>query len=208
MILIIQNGFIQTLIQKYLDEEIEVIKAYEYMGELNQLDLSKYSLVIVLGGHQSLTSVDSNSDTEKVIDFIRFCYQKEKPLLGICLGCQMIGRAMGCDIKRMSYGRIDYTTHLVIHEYTYDSIFRCHNDYIIPNDNIKVICSFQEMPYLIQAGSLLGVQCHPDIPPEYLASCTSLCYYRYTSKYSDEEINTKNKILMTKLIEMTRNFRN
>lgn len=161
MILIIQNGYIHTNIGKYLQEEYELVKSY-YLFDVDQIDLDKYSFVIILGGDQSLQNIKFCSNLQKVLRLIEKCLEIKKPVLGICLGCQLIAYFLGCEIKSSDNPHCGFDTEVLDFKY----IFRCHYDYIVPNEKIDVLDTFHGMPYLFRHQNLLGVQCHPDIPPE------------------------------------------
>lgn len=161
MILVIQNGYYPTYISKYINEEIIIIKSYE--ENVSLLNIEQYSIIIILGANYNIS--DGISEIlNNVIDLIKQCIVMEKHVIGICLGCQIIAHVMGCDIVSSNKLHLDYNTKILDFEY----IFRCHKDYIIPNDKINVIASFDTMPYIIQSGKMYGIQCHPDIPSDYV----------------------------------------
>lgn len=204
MILIIQNGSLGTFIQKYLDEESKIIQ----LAELNsdEIDLNLYSFVIVLGGPQAVSQIILYPDLNKIITFMKKCNQIKKPLLGICLGSHLIAHIMGCTIKKNFYLHMDYDTILTFDGETYSNIFRCHSDYIIPNDNIDVLATFDDKPCLIRSKDklMVGIQCHPDIPPEHASHFVRLLPTNKSSskKINDNEIDKENRRLMNKLITM------
>jgi len=161
MILVIKNGYIQTFIGEYLDDNIEIVNSYE--KDVMTLDLGKYSVIIILGGHQSVCNNRHISDElRNVMQLIEQCIMIQKPVIGICLGCHMIGRVLGCEIRTSGKLNLDYDTKIL----DYECILRCHSDYVVPNDKITVLSYFDSMPYLIKYNNIYGIQCHPDIPPE------------------------------------------
>lgn len=184
MILIIQNGNLDTQITKYLDEDFQIIKTVEM--DLSKIDLDLYSIIIILGGHQSLNKLEMYPHLENVITLIKKCESINKPVLGICLGCQLIGYALGCDIETSEQIHMDYDTKIL----TFNNIFRCHYDHVIPNDSIEIIDTFESMPYLFRHNKLYGIQCHPDIPPSIVI--------RYQEDNMIRRIAKENRIVIEK----------
>ena len=203
MILIIQNGFLGTNVEKYLDEEYHLIKSYE--SNLERINLELYSTVIVLGGHQSVQNIKIHPSLMGVTNLIKECYASSKPVVGICLGCQLIGHAMGCEIVSSPHYIVGYDTTIEIEGEVFDGVFRSHGDYIkTVTDDVEVLSTVDSMPYLIKAGTLIGIQCHPDIPPEYINRYVNVPHVHKNKKYTDDDIDATNQRLISKLIEMAR----
>ena len=202
MILIIKNGYCDTQIMKYLDEDSKVISSFnlreiEYYKEHNDL----YSLVIVLGGPQSAKEIEQHDNLINLVKFITFCIEINKPILGICLGAQVISRIFNCEIKTLNELKCSY-----INISDFDNIFRCHQEYIIPNDMIEVIDYFDFMPYIfkIKGKNIYGLQCHPDIEPNLVLNFTNdNDILSFVSNNSDM-INENNKKLIQYILDKLR----
>lgn len=195
MILIIQNGYITPNIGKYLNESYLIIKSFEF--DTFEFDHNQYSIIIVLGGFQSVTTISEYPYLQQVIKLILKCIENKKPLIGICLGCHLIAYALGCNIKSSGKINIGYDAQVLKHS----NIFRCHIDYIDPCDKIEVLEYYENMPYLYKYQDFCyGIQCHPDITPE--------CVQKYSNHQSSnqyaienrESINLNNKAILDFLI--------
>lgn len=195
MILVIQNGYLTPCIQEYLNEECHIIKSFE--SNVSNISLDIYSIIIILGGYQSVIDLASYPYLVNVINLIIKCLEINKPILGICLGCQLIARALGCEIRSTGKLNIGYDTKIM----SCEKIFRSHIDYIIPNDLIEVLEYFEEIPYLYKhKNHVYGIQCHPDMGP--------LCVKKYVSddniqKFAEvhrDEINENNRIIIDKIL--------
>jgi len=195
MILIIQNGSIPTCIGKYINQPFKIIKSYE--ENLSLINLDAYSGIIILGGPQRL-SQGIPVELIQVIELIKKCLEIGKPLLGICLGCQLLAHCVGCSIISSGGLFIDYQTKLL----NYEMIFRCHYDYIIPNNNVTVLDTFREMPYFIQINNSYGIQCHPDIPPEHVSKYLDNWHVASIAEQNSQNINQNNQLLMNYLLEL------
>lgn len=94
-ILIIDNGTIRLfqlkkLLRKHNCKTID-------LGEFNPEDTTDFDLILLSGSSQ-LPILNSRSLYEKEIDLIK---NSEKPIIGICLGFELIAHAYGAKIKRM-----------------------------------------------------------------------------------------------------------
>jgi len=69
-----------------------------YWGDKLPQDINSFVVLVVMGGPQSpaTTTVEcAHFDAQKEISFIRKSIDENKYLLGICLGAQLIGEALG-----------------------------------------------------------------------------------------------------------------
>ncbi|HEV7369036.1 type 1 glutamine amidotransferase [Arenibaculum sp.] len=57
--------------------------------------MSGYAGAVVLGGAQSATDDASSPWLPHLLDLIRQCRDQRRPVLGVCLGAQLIARALG-----------------------------------------------------------------------------------------------------------------
>jgi GMP synthase-like glutamine amidotransferase len=201
MLLIVQNGYITPFISKYTDEPYEIIKSFE--TDVSKIDINKYSIIIILGGYQSVTRINDFPYLLNVIKLIETCLIIEKPLIGICLGCQLIAYTLGCQIKSSGKLNIGYDTNIL----GYYNIFRCHIDYIIPNNNITVLEYFDNMPYLYKYKNYVyGIQCHPDISPECVQKYSNHNISNQYAKQNNEEINKKNATILKFLLNQLHTY--
>lgn len=200
MLLIIQNGLITPFMCRYLDEKCEVIKSFE--TDVSKINLDIYDVIIILGGRQSVRMINEYEYLKQVALMIENCIRIEKPLIGICLGCQLIAYVLGCEIKSCEKLNIGYDAKILGKE----NIFRCHLDYIEKNDSIQVIEYFEKMPYLFTHGKkVVGIQCHPDIAPEAIgeyANCNSCAKYVMYAMENKELINKNNGEILRQILQM------
>lgn len=196
MLLIIQNGFIGSCIFRYLNEEYELVKSFE--KDVSKIEIEKYSIVIILGGYQSITKINTYPYLINIIKMIKICIEIKKPIFGICLGCQLIAYALGCQIKSTEKLNIGYDTKIM----GYENIFRSHIDYIIPNENIMVMEYFENMPYLYKYNDfIIGIQCHPDVAPECIQKYTTHELSIDYAKKNNKIINDLNSTIVKRIIK-------
>ncbi len=77
-------------------------------GQVDGLDPHDADLVIVLGGHEAAYRLDKWPYLEDERRFIRARIDAEKPLLGICLGAQLMAGALGARNYRGDKPDISY----------------------------------------------------------------------------------------------------
>lgn len=195
MILIIQNGYNETFIGTYLDEEYEIVKSFEI--DVSLIDLKKYSLIFILGGNQSVRKIEEHTNLQQIVVLIHKCLDEQIPIIGICLGCQLIAYVLECKIATNKKVKAGYNSNVL----NFKNILRCHYDYIVPDTGkIHVLEIFEDMVYLFKYNKAYGIQCHPDIPPDNIENykhCPDLQTYANEHK---TEININNKKILRHLI--------
>jgi GMP synthase (glutamine-hydrolysing) len=67
-----------------------------------------FDLLIVLGGPMGIYDVQDYPWLREEIDFIKETLIRKKPILGICLGAQLIAGALGADVYRGKYKEIGW----------------------------------------------------------------------------------------------------
>jgi len=83
------------------DYQVNYIEAADYASEpddLVQADLLSEKLLIVLGGPISVNDAAMFPFIEAEIDLLKKRIAADKPTLGICLGAQLIARALGAGV--------------------------------------------------------------------------------------------------------------
>lgn len=63
-------------------------------------DIEKYDGLIVLGGPMNCDQTERYPHLDTEIEIIRAAVQQEKPVLGICLGAQLLARALGAKVRK------------------------------------------------------------------------------------------------------------
>lgn len=78
--------------------ELEII--HPYSGDPLPKDLRAYSGLALGGGGQSAWEVQEHPYLEREAELVRDAVAQEMPVLGLCLGGQIIARALGAEVRR------------------------------------------------------------------------------------------------------------
>ena len=156
-----------------------------------------YDIIILGGGPQHLTKEPLNEYPEiynqiEIIKYVNSKFSKTKLLIGICLGCQIIGLAFGHQVIQMdklclgynflSVGSINHnyiskSNDIYLSKFNYNLLagsFCYHYDQVLieqdnTNSNIIIIGkSLTNIPYIIKHSNsnIYGFQFHPELTIE------------------------------------------
>lgn len=146
-------------------------------------DPASASGIIVLGGEMGVHDTVEHPYLARVISFLRQALQAGTPLLGICLGGQLLSYAAGGEvISRSPYGEQGVCQVELTGEGASDPLFRglpdpfltfqLHNDSFTLPPGATLLASSHACPY--QAFRLgqatYGVQFHPEVDPSIVAA--------------------------------------
>ena len=177
--------------------------------------IEPYDLIIIGGGTQHLTENKIGNYKEVLFlnKIIEFCEKKNKLLIGICLGCQLIAHYYGHSIKELEHEQIGYnylnTEALNTEEIEKDNFlslidyeklkgaFSFHNDYIKFDENkennelVIIGTSINNLPYIIKHKnkSIYGFQQHPEHTQETLGRIINIFQIDENNNILDNEIN-------------------
>ena len=134
-----------------------------------------FSLVIILGAPQSAN--DDLPYLQAQQRLIRNCVEKNIPVLGICLGSQLIAKTFGAKVYRGSHQEIGFYNDLRI---TSDSkffsgfenpftVFHWHADtFDLPEGAVRLASSEHYLNQAFQYKSAVGLQFHLEVTEEMI----------------------------------------
>lgn len=181
-ILVIQNGYCDTSIMDTINRidlnyNVTLIRSYDSVNYCTKEYVLRWKKIIILGGHQSARHLDTFPYLKKVIELIKLAVENNVSLLGICLGCQLIGKAYGYKVVRAKKIQVGYHPKIVLTEQGkkdklfknfdgLDNVLAFHMDVIFDNNNdgkLKILAHSNNYVYVINIGSAYGVQFHPEV---------------------------------------------
>lgn len=163
----------------FLDEQKipwQLVKIDE--GESLPTSIASFSGVALMGGPMSVN--DELPWIEPLLNLIREAYRLDIPLLGHCLGGQLISKALGAvvtknPIKEIGWGDVTVSDNAVAKEWFGElegfNSFHWHGEtFSLPMNAVHLLSSpyCQNQAYAI--GKHLAFQCHIEMTPEMVES--------------------------------------
>lgn len=159
----------------------------------------QYNAIVILGGPMS--AYDNLSYLAREQELIRNAIRKEIPILGICLGSQLIAQAIGGRVHRGPKKEIGWSQVILTpngHKSLFNGIrhktlrvFQWHGDtYDLP-ETAKIMASSTLYPQAFRFGSAFGIQFHLEVDGEMIRTWLQ----EYSEELSRELINPRDIIL-------------
>jgi GMP synthase (glutamine-hydrolysing) len=152
-----------------------------------------YDAIVILGGPMAV--YDNLAYLQKEQELIRNAIKNETPLLGICLGSQLIAQAAGGHVykgkkKEIGWYNVDLTpasSNDIFRGFTNKAIriFQWHGDtYDLPA-NAKILAYSDLYPQAFRIGSAVGIQFHFEVDEDLIQT--------WINEYSGDLITQKIK---------------
>ena len=146
-------------------------------GESVPAELRGYSGLAFMGGPMSVN--DDLPWIPPVLQLIRDAVRADVPVIGHCLGGQLMARALGGEVKRnpvkeIGWGRVDILPGAEGRRWfgectTFES-FHWHGEtFSIPPDAVRLAASEYCPNQVFTLGKHLGMQCHVEMTPAMIA---------------------------------------
>lgn len=192
-ILVIQNDKIVPLgelapTMTALEVDIEIVQTYK-SDAIQQLkkttnNLDNYHGLIILGGKANAYDDASHPTLKSIMNVFLAFHNNEKPVLGICLGAQLISRALGenflsnnglesgfVELKKTEHAKNDSIFNDLSEKCCF---FEMHNSFYIPENGVLLMqgdaCKNQAFKVGLRT---YGIQFHPEMTQELLISLES-----------------------------------
>lgn len=144
------------------------------IDDLSELDPIKADLLIVLGGPQSATQTEHYPYLEEEITMVQKRLANHKPTLGICLGGQLIAKALGGEVFTGDHPEIGWITLkpskdslLPLNLLMNTQVFTWHKDgFIIPTGASTLAQTTQYNQAFTFGDHTLALQFHPEVTLE------------------------------------------
>jgi GMP synthase-like glutamine amidotransferase len=134
-----------------------------------------FSLVVILGAPESANDDLPYLQAEQQL--IKNCVEKNIPVLGICLGSQLIAKTFGAKVYRGSQKEIGFYNDLKIYNNTTFfsgfqnpfTVFHWHGDtFDLPNGAVRLVSSEHYLNQAFQYKSAVGLQFHLEVNEEMI----------------------------------------
>lgn len=128
--------------------------------------LGEVSAVVTLGGPQSAYDVDEHPYLLTEEGYLRDAVEQATPVLAICLGSQVLARALGGTAEAgatgLEAGVIDVEALPGSHEFS-GRYLSFHSDAAIPPPDAEILATSDRYTQAWQLGSALAIQFHPEM---------------------------------------------
>lgn len=101
-------------------------------GEALPIDARGHTGLVVLGGPMSANDEGPCPFIRPTLDLIRAFARLDRPVLGVCLGAQLIARAFGGDIRPMTVTEFGFCPQTVTEDGRRDRLLAGHGPAIVP----------------------------------------------------------------------------
>jgi GMP synthase (glutamine-hydrolysing) len=150
-------------------------------GEPLPAALDEVAGVVVMGGPMSVTRRDDHAWMGGELAFLRRAVDGELPVLGICLGAQLLGVALGGEVAARRTPRAAFTAFRRTAAGTTDEVtagwpdgaaaLLFHEDEVVryPDGAQPLLTGPEGEVAAWGVGSALAIQAHPEVTPDQLA---------------------------------------
>lgn len=157
-----------------------------YKGELLPSD-DDFDFLIIMGGPQSPTNLTKFPYLKDEIRFTKKAIENNKSILGICLGAQIIGEALGAKTDCSPHKEVGTFPISLTSDGLHDPIFKhfpkqfdvmhWHNDMPGVPDTAAILAESAGCPrQVIRYGKkIYGLQCHLEMTPELIKGMLDHC---------------------------------
>lgn len=188
VVLSIQNTEIETLgnLTGLFESDGYEIKNINVKRDDIPLDSDEYAAIIILGGYMSVYQNLSYLNKEQ--ELIKSARQHRVPLLGICLGSQLIAQALGGRVYKGKQKEIGWFDVALNNEGMNDifkgidnkniKVIQWHGDtYDLPNGS-NLLASSPLYPQAFKIDDIIGILFHLEVTPNMIK--------RWTEEYKSE----------------------
>lgn len=187
-ILSVQNISFETLgtLGELIRSDGYQVENIEAQKEALPNNIEQYAAIIILGGPMAV--YDNIQYLKREQELIRHALQLEIPVLGICLGSQLIAQAIGGNVYKGRKTEIGWSN-VVLNQAGYKdlfkgintkniTVFQWHGDtYDLP-PKATIMASSKLYPQAFRFGSAIGIQFHMEVNGEMIQ--------RWAEEYSQE----------------------
>jgi GMP synthase (glutamine-hydrolysing) len=137
-------------------------------------DLDRVSGIVSLGGIMGAYEEDKYGFLGAEKELLRAAVAQDMPVLGICLGCQLLAAALGGSAFRADTHEVQFQPLQVARHALGDGVIgplasdvlAFHGDTWEPPPGVEVLARSERYPHAFRLGSAVGVQAHPEASAE------------------------------------------
>lgn len=166
----------------YLDDAIAVAGLPSRVIRLHNGDplpyLTEIGAIVSLGGAMGAYDEEEYPYLVEEKALLRAAVDRDIPVLGLCLGCQMLADALGGRAYRAAELEIEFAGLELDEAAENDPVLRhlaapvlsFHQDTWEPPPGVAVSVNSERFPHAFRVGSAVAIQSHPEAPADVVAS--------------------------------------
>ncbi|XCN73472.1 MAG: gamma-glutamyl-gamma-aminobutyrate hydrolase family protein [Candidatus Electrothrix aestuarii] len=171
-------------IESWLEKNNFTITSTKFFAEPTLPDPEQVDFLIIMGGPMSVNDQEEYPWLHDELNFIREFIQRDKPVLGVCLGAQLIASAMGSKIypnkeKEIGWFPIQGSQQQTEGTFSFPAsatVFHWHGEtFDLPEGATHLAQSEACKNQAFQKGNAIGLQCHLETTPESARNIISHC---------------------------------
>lgn len=185
----------------------ELVTLFPHDGDRVPAAMAGFGGLIVLGGPMHAGDDDGYPAFASILSLIRECRQVGVPVLGLCLGAQLIARAFGQRVYRFGGLEVGYrAVHLTAAGRT-DPLFQglepeqrimqMHEDsFDLPRESVLLMRNAACENQAFRIGtSIYGIQAHPEVTRQDARNFPRDCWAAMTRHFGDQAEAVEQKVL-------------
>ncbi len=171
--------------------------------DLSDIDTLAYDLLIIMGGSMGVYETDKHPYIAEEIDIVKRHIDSKKPVLGICLGAQIIAASLDADVYPGSKGKEIGWYPLTITKEGMETpirhlggentnMFHWHGDTFDLPKGASLLASskkYKNQIFSLENHKIMALQCHPEIDESHF----SACFKNFTNDLGSENQEQKMK---------------
>ncbi len=212
-ILVIQNGALDPigiLGESLVQRGAELLVWRSWSSEQAIPEERNFSSVIILGGSMNACEDDKFPHLSQIVELIRQFHAADKPVMGVCLGAQLIARTFGARVHSLSRPEIGYSPLEVVpgnvpEDAPENWLRNCppdlhcmqwHSDtFDLPEQATLLLTNENCQNQAFRIGSkIYGFQFHPEVTPDIVMSWLVMNTAQIETQYPNLEQQFRQQI--------------
>jgi len=172
-------------IEEFLRERnmaYSILDMYDCHAEIP--DIRNHSHLVIMGGPMAMYEIGQHEYMNMEVVMIRSFIKNNKPVLGICLGAQMIAYALGADVfageaSEVGWDKVSITpdgmedpvlSGIALNNEPFAEVFQWHSDtFTLPKNSVRLAFSdkYQNQAFRYKS-HVYGLQFHIETTPEII----------------------------------------
>ncbi len=178
------SGMIKTVLE---ERGFEITTVMGYQDKLPGIDPLEHDVTVVMGGPMGVYQADLFPYLNSEIAYLQKRLAADKPILGICLGAQLMAKALGKDVYKGKQGKeigwlpitvLDHNSPVRYFDESLGRVMQWHGDTFDLPDNATLLASSDLYKNQIYSHGkrAIALQCHVEVTRDILETWMAIDY--------------------------------